>query len=135
MNNSERNLILLVDDNEAHQYSLRRNLEIAGFSVIQARTGTEALALAKTHLPAVVLLDIHLPDVTGFDVCRELKSDERTASIPVVFHSATYDTQSAKMVAADLGAVSFLSCPIEVEHLLSVLRGAVVRSSLSSDPG
>lgn len=119
--------VLLVDDNQTHQYSLSRHLEESGFEVIQARSGSEALHAAMSCEPEVVLLDIHLPDILGFQVCQALKENPATSDIPVVFHSATYDTQSARSMATDLGAIAFLSYPIDIDHLISVVRGAVLR--------
>lgn len=123
----DRHTVLLVDDNRTHQYSLRRHLEESGFAVLQAHTGAEALEIATSRRPDAVLLDINLPDTTGFEVCEKLKNDPQTESVPVVFHSATHDTQSARAQAAELGAVSFLSYPISIEHLIRVLQGALVR--------
>lgn len=120
----DRRTVLLVDDNQTHQYSLGKHLEESGFEVMQAETGSEALQMAASHCPDAVLLDINLPDMTGFDVCEKLKNDPHTSSVPVIFHSATHDTQSARTHAMDLGAVSFLSYPIRVEHLITVLKGA-----------
>lgn len=125
----DRQTILLVDDNQTHQYSLGKHLEESGFDVLQARTGSEALKVAAKHRPDAVLLDINLPDMTGFDVCEKLKEDPKTGSVPIIFHSATHDTQSARTQAMDLGAVSFLSYPISVEHLISVLRGAFLHGA------
>lgn len=124
-----RHTVLLVDDNRTHQYSLGRHLEESGFNVLQAHTGAEALEMAASQHPDAVLLDINLPDTTGFQVCEKLKNDPQTESVPIVFHSATHDTQSARAQAMELGAVSFLSYPISVEHLISVLQGALVRGS------
>lgn len=124
----DRRIVLLVDDNHTHQYSLGRHLEESGFEVMQASTGSEALQIAASHTPDAVLLDINLPDMTGFDVCEKLKNDPQTRSVPVIFHSATHDTQSARTRAIDLGAVSFLSYPIRVEHLITVLRGAFLHA-------
>jgi CheY-like chemotaxis protein len=124
----DRQIILLVDDNQTHRYALGRHLEESGFAVLEARTGAEALQVAATRRPDAVLLDINLPDTTGFDVCEKLKSDPETESVPVVFHSATHDTQSARAQAMDLGAVSFLSYPINIEHLITVLQGTFVKA-------
>jgi CheY-like chemotaxis protein len=125
---SSQKLILLVDDSHVHQYSLTKHLQDSGFSVAQARTGEEALRLTMEQRPDVVLLDIHLPDINGFEVCQRLKQQPETAEIPVVFHSATYDAQTAKGHALDLGAMSFLTYPLDVNHLVSVLRGAIAQS-------
>ena len=91
-------------------------------------TWNELMALVKKHPPDAILLDINLPDSTGFDVCKELKADTRTVKIPVVFHSATHDTATARSYASDLGAASFLSYPIHIDHLVSVLRGAIAQA-------
>ena len=124
----DRKTVLLVDDNRTHHYSLGKHLEESGFRVLHAHTGSEAMDLATSGRPDAVLLDINLPDTTGFEVCRQLKSDPDTQSIPVIFHSATHETQLARSQAADLGAVSFLSYPINIEHLVRVLQGAFVRA-------
>lgn len=123
-----RKLVLLVDDNHVHQYSLKKHLNESGFEVIQSHTGADTLRQAEELRPDVILLDIHLPDFTGFEVCQKLKLSQVTEHIPIVFHSATYDTQSAKSLAMDLGAMSFLSYPIDIDHLVNVLRGAVARA-------
>jgi CheY-like chemotaxis protein len=124
----DRQIILLVDDNQTHQYSLGKHLEESGFIVVHAQTGSEALEMAASYRPDAVLLDINLPDMTGFDVCEGLKSDPQTELIPIIFHSATHDTQSARAQAMDLGAVSFLSYPISIEHLIRVLQGAFLHA-------
>lgn len=125
--------ILLVDDNEAHQYALGKHLATCGFEVFHAETGAEALSLAIANQPSVVLLDINLPDLTGFEVCEALKGDASTRSIPVVFHSATYDTASARSRAWELGAESFLTYPINFDHLVSVLNGVIARTTSGTE--
>lgn len=120
--------VLLVDDNRTHQYSLSKHLEESGFNVMCAHTGAETFTMIASHAPDAILLDINLPDMTGFEICERLKQDSTTKRIPVIFHSATHDTQSAKSHAMDLGAISFLSYPISVEHLISVLEGALLRN-------
>lgn len=121
----ERSVVLLVDDNQTHLYSLGKHLIASGFEVLHAHSGGMALQLALAHHPDAILLDINLPDATGFGICQQLKADPRTKSIPVVFHSATHDTASARSQALDVGAISFLSYPINVEHLENVIKGAI----------
>ncbi len=104
----------------------------SGFEVLHAHSGSMALQLAAAHHPDAILLDINLPDITGFGICRQLKADPRTQSIPVVFHSATHDTGSARSQAMDVGAVSFLSYPINVEHLENVIKGAIAHAQSES---
>lgn len=124
----KRNVVLLVDDNQTHLYSLGKHLAGSGFEVLHAHSGSMALQIALSTSPDAILLDINLPDMTGFGICQQLKADPRTKSIPVVFHSATYDTASARSQAAELGAVSFLSYPINVEHLENVIKGAIAHA-------
>src|SRR5712672_341528 len=81
--------ILVIDDIEANRYTMIRWLEKAGFNVMEAGTGQEGLRLAREQ-PDLIILDVNLPDCTGFDVCRELKSNSETAAIPVLQVSATF---------------------------------------------
>src|ERR1700760_3594753 len=75
--------ILAVDDNEALRYSLVRSLRDAGYQVMEAKTGTEALALAA-QVPDLITLDVNLPDIHGFEVCKRIKSDPATSHIPIL---------------------------------------------------
>lgn len=126
--NRTKSSVLIVDDNQVHQYALTRALQHAGFDVLVAQTGTEALDLTKKHKPNVLLLDINLPDVNGFEVCARLKTDGNTGLIPIVFHSATSATAAAKSYAEALGATAFLTYPIDTDQLIVVLRGAILRA-------
>src|SRR5262245_25246458 len=83
-------LILNVDDTEAARYAKSRILTRAGFRVIEAATGTEAIAKAKSECPALVLLDVKLPDINGMEVCRILKEDLETCTVLVLQTSASY---------------------------------------------
>src|SRR5689334_10565787 len=91
-------------------------LSHAVFKVRQAFTGLAALRAANI-LPSVIILDVNLPDINGFDVCRRLRSDSRTARIPVVFLSSTFDFVLGKVEAAKCGAQAFLSHPIAPAQL------------------
>lgn len=126
-----RSSVLIVDDNEIHQYALARALQHANFEVLVAHTGNEALELARNHKPDVLLLDINLPDVNGFEVCARLKTDGNTGLIPIIFHSATSATAAAQSYAQALGAAAFLTYPIDTEQLIIVLHGAIVRARRS----
>lgn len=123
--------ILAVDDNEIHCYAMVRMLKHAGFKVMHAGTGTQALLMVMEHKPDAVLLDINLPDVNGFEVCRRIKAESDTQHIPVIFHTASSATAGAKTHAELVGASAFLTYPIQPEHLFTVLRGALAASSSS----
>ncbi|MGA8159602.1 MAG: response regulator [Acidobacteriaceae bacterium] len=75
--------ILIVDDHEQTRYVLSRVLRQAGYECLEASKGSEALALAAT-LPDVIVLDVNLPDISGFEVCRRLKSDPVTSQISIL---------------------------------------------------
>ncbi len=119
--------IITVDDNEAHNYALRRTLESRGFKVMSAFTGSETLQLAQNEID-LVLLDVNLPDVNGYEVCRRLKSGEKTKHIPVVFISATHQTTVAVNEAREAGADNFLFYPVETDHLIMVVNGVLQKS-------
>ena len=90
--------VLVVDDTPAHRYVMASWLRRAGFGVVEAGTGRDALAHATTPVDAVVL-DVNLPDLSGREVCRILKSDPATAHLPVLHVSAT-DVDAAARTAA-----------------------------------
>jgi DNA-binding response OmpR family regulator len=119
--------ILAVDDNEAHNYALRKMLEHKGFEVLAAFSGSQTIELAEQK-PDIVLLDVNLPDVNGFEVCRRLKQGKNTKAIPVVFLSATHQTTSAVNEAKEAGADNFLFYPVEPDHLVMVVRGVLEKN-------
>jgi two-component system cell cycle response regulator DivK len=81
--------VLVVDDNDANRKLAIDVLGAAGFRTFGAATATQAIDLARQHVPDVVLMDLGLPDMDGAEATRRLAADERTASIPVVALSAT----------------------------------------------
>lgn len=120
--------ILAVDDNEAHSYVMERTLAKAGYAVVQAGTGAEALIAARRYHPGLILLDVNLPDSNGFDVCRYLKEQADTSDIPIVIHSASTPGGAGQM-ATTCGASAYLTFPIEPDHLLNVVRGCLARAA------
>ncbi|WP_116809493.1 histidine kinase dimerization/phosphoacceptor domain -containing protein [Steroidobacter cummioxidans] len=115
-------IILNVDDNEPGRYATTRILNRAGFQVIEAGTGKEALRLARSASPQLVVLDVNLPDISGIDVCRQLKTDPATASIMVLQVSATNIAVLDRVSSLSAGADSFLVEPMEPEELEAVAR-------------
>jgi PAS domain S-box-containing protein len=113
--------ILVVDDTEANRYALTRHLDRAGFRVLEAGNGEDALRFALQN-PDLIILDIKLPDMLGYEVCRILKSDARTAAIPVLHVSATFRLSSDKVLGLESGADGFLTGPVEPEELLANVR-------------
>ena len=84
-------LLLNVDDYADGRYGKTRVLQEAGFEVIEAGTGAQALEAVRSRRPQLELLDVQLPDIDGFEVCRRIRSDPGTQHIPVLHISATYD--------------------------------------------
>lgn len=102
-------------------------LEAAGYDVAIAHTGIDAVSVAMALAPDVILLDINLPDMNGVEVCRRLRANSKTFSIPVIFHSATHATDVWRARAEAVGATEFLTYPIEREHILTVIAGVVAK--------
>lgn len=118
--------ILNVDDNDQHRYAISRVLKSAGFDVVEAKTGREALDLASSR-PTLVILDINLPDMLGFDVCRKLKSNSVTADIPVIHISATYPRTTVISESADSGAVRFVEHPRDLREVVEIVQQELQR--------
>ncbi|MDP9348414.1 MAG: response regulator, partial [Gemmatimonadota bacterium] len=113
--------ILNVDDYPAGRYASSRLLRQAGFEVVEAATGMEALARAEEE-PDLVILDVNLPDVNGFEVCRRLRENPRTASIPVLHLSAAYRDPDHRVQGLEMGADAYLMQPVEPRELLATVR-------------
>jgi len=114
--------ILVVDDNEATRYAVRRVLERHGFGVAEAGTAGEGLAMLSSGDIAAVLLDVNLPDMSGFDVVRQLRADDATRLLPVVHVSAASIETRDLVTGLDAGADAYLVHPIDHDVLLATLR-------------
>jgi CheY-like chemotaxis protein len=119
----ERATVLVVDDVEAKRYLLGSWLRRAGYSVLEAASGQQALNQAKDV--DLVLLDIRLPDISGIEVCERIKADPRTAATPVVQVSAAAVTVADRVRGLKRGADVYLTDPIEEEELLATVQAAL----------
>jgi PAS domain S-box-containing protein len=117
--------VLVVDDNDQKRYTISRYLKASGFEVIETCTGEGALDLAPKEMPTVIALDVNLPDIVGYEVARRLRSDPRTAGIPIVHISATFTTPNSKAHGLNSGADSYLSGPIEPEELIATMNAMI----------
>jgi two-component system NtrC family sensor kinase len=122
--NDSQPVVLIVDDRDANRYTNSHILTRSGFRVIEATTGREALELAGS-LPSVILLDIRLPDILGYEVCRRIKSNPRTSSIPVLQLSAAFLDNESKIYALESGADAYLTQPVEPTVLVATVRSLV----------
>jgi len=114
--------LLIVDDNAATRYALRRRMERQGFIVQEAGTGTEGLALIAEQIPDALILDVNLPDMSGFDIVRHLRAEARTALLPVVHVSAASIQTGDIVTGLEAGADAYLVHPVDPDVLLATLR-------------
>ncbi|HZY54001.1 MAG TPA: response regulator [Reyranella sp.] len=113
-------VILNVDDNEAARYAKTRSLERGGYTVIEARTGAEAMERTKKDKPDLVLLDVRLPDISGYEVCRILKATQ--PQLLVLQVSASFVEPGDRAHGLDSGADAYLTQPLETTELLATIR-------------
>ena len=112
-------LILNVDDNDGARYAKTRILQSAGFDVVEASNGTDALNVVKRGGVALVLLDVKLPDINGIEVCRRIKADPDSAMVLVLQTSAALTGRADKIRGLEGGADNYLAAPIEADELIA----------------
>lgn len=122
MTDSLHHLILNVDDNEGARYAKTRIFERAGYRVLEAVTGAEALTLVHQERPHLVLLDVGLPDINGREVCRQIKNDIATAKIMVLQVSASCVSPDDRAMGLAGGADVYLSEPVESTELIGAAK-------------
>ena len=122
--------ILVVDDERVIRDILHDVLVNEGYDVVLASNGEEAVKLAKRENPRVILLDIKMPGVNGIEVCKRLKAEEKTSSIPVVMISAFGEH---KREAVDAGAEDFLSKPFSLVEIFTRVRSILRVRHLSDE--
>ena len=110
--------ILIVDDTPVNLRLLSSMLGTSGYSVYEAMDGRTALAEVQTHTPDLILLDIRLPGMDGYEVCRQIKTDEATRHIPVIFVSAL-DEQTDKVQGFAVGGVDYITKPFQSKEVLA----------------
>ena len=118
--------ILAVDD-EVHILELISfNLKAAGYHVVTALTGEEALKRCEVEKPSLVLLDIMLPGIDGLEVCRRLKGDRTTSNIPIIMLTARGD-EVDKILGLELGADDYITKPFSVRELAARVKSLLRR--------
>jgi diguanylate cyclase (GGDEF)-like protein len=110
--------ILVADDEPINRSLIQRRLERAGYHVLTAQNGQEAVEKTRERLPDLVLLDIMMPVMDGLEACRLIKEDAATQDIPVIFLSARDETE-VKVSGLNLGANDYISKPFKAEELLA----------------
>ncbi|TCS35181.1 PAS domain S-box-containing protein [Paucimonas lemoignei] len=114
--------ILNVDDSDAARYAKTRILQRAGFEIIEACSGGEAIAKAQSEQPDLILLDVKLPDINGFDVCKQIKQNPITEQILILQTSASFVGSLDKVRALEGGADNYLVEPVDPEELVANVK-------------
>ncbi len=115
----------MVDDNDSLRYTVSRSLREAGYEVLEACSGTEALARAS-EMPDLITLDVNLPDISGIEVCGRLKSNAGTAHIPILQLSASFVDAESRVRGLQGGADAYLTEPVNRAELVATV-GALLR--------
>lgn len=118
--------VLLVEDDEDILQLLEYTFQNAGFAVTTARDGLDALARIKRQRPELVLLDIMLPGADGFEVCRAIKRDPKTAQVPVIMLTARGE-EVDRIVGLELGADDYVVKPFSPRELILRARAVLKR--------
>jgi len=121
--------VLVVDDEEQNRSLLRDPLEARGYEIAEAENGMVALEKIAARLPDVILLDVMMPQMDGFEVCRRLKTDSRTAHIPILMVTALSDRKERLMGIA-VGANDFLNKPVDIQDVTLRVGNAVYTKHL-----
>lgn len=121
LSRNEHNTILVVDDNADNLRLLAGILKEHHYKIRLAPSGERALATIRKEAPDLILLDIMMPDMDGFEVCRQLKADQETTGIPVIFISALDETID-KVKAFSTGGVDYITKPFKSQEVLARVR-------------
>ena len=124
INSSNKEQILVVDDTSANLKMVADFLRESGFEVRVAKSGLQALNMLNKVEPDLILLDVMMPEMDGFETCHRLKNWEKTKDIPVIFMTAMADSSNStyKVKGLNLGAVDYISKPIQLEEVLARVK-------------
>ncbi|MEN2985401.1 MAG: response regulator [Thermodesulfovibrionaceae bacterium] len=126
----EKPKILIVDDNIDTVEILRKRLKAEGFETQEAYDGEEALKKVYENHPDLIILDIMMPKIDGYEVCRRLKTDERTKFIPIIMLTAKSDVES-KVKGFDIGADDYIPKPFDYRELSARVKSLLMRKETS----
>jgi PAS domain S-box-containing protein len=126
------NRILVVDDNPATLYATGRVLKAAGFEVLTATTGSDAVNLACEFVPDLIVLDVNLPDFDGFEVVRRVRAVPILVRVPIIHLSATFVQDAYKVLGLEGGANGYLTHPVEPPVLVASIN-AFLRTKQAED--
>ena len=113
---AEPRTVLLVEDTEDNRFMMRRLLEMAGYQVVEAMNGEEAVKLAKSEAPHLILMDLSLPVIDGLAATRLIRKLPQCESTPIIAVSA-HDTSDFQSEAIEAGCNSYVTKPIDFNDL------------------
>ncbi len=113
--------VLCVDDSATDLKNMEQVCSGAGYQVVTATTGKDAVAKAKSERPDAILLDVIMPDMNGFQACRAITSDAATKDIPIILVSSKGE-KTDKLWGAEQGAKGYVTKPYTPDQLLSQLK-------------
>jgi class 3 adenylate cyclase len=116
--------VLVVDDEQQNRMLLRDALEAFGYQVEEAENGMQALQKIAAHPPDVILLDLMMPQMDGFEICRRLKADLKTAHIPILMVTALSE-RADRLMGIRAGANDFLNKPIDIQDVTLRVGNAI----------
>jgi CheY-like chemotaxis protein len=124
INTPEGALIMVVEDHVALLRDMSFILEVAGFDVVSASDGVEALALMKRQTPDLVLSDIDMPNMDGYELLRQMRTEKKLAAVPCILMSGNDDYEHL-MTALELGAADYLPKPFDAYELIDAIHMAL----------
>ena len=119
--------LLFVEDDPAIRVALRLALEDEGYVVVEAEDGLTGMRLFAEHAIDLVLLDLRLPDISGFEVCRQLR---QTSIVPIIMVTAQTDTHDL-VAGLEAGADDYVTKPVVAKELAARIRAALRRTTLT----
>lgn len=119
--------VVIVEDDEDIADSIRYNLEREGFRVRVAVTGEAALNLILDRPPSLILLDLNLPHMSGFEMCRRLRTESSTARVPILMLTARTD-EADKVLGLNLGADDYITKPFSMRELVARVNAVLRRA-------
>ena len=126
---SDAQTILLIEDNEQNRYLATYLLEHAGFKIVSADSGSQALALGEELTPDTILLDIQLPGMDGYQVARELRARESLKRIPIIAVTS-YAMVGDEEKALQAGCTGYLEKPIDPDTFVSRITALIAMGRL-----
>jgi two-component system alkaline phosphatase synthesis response regulator PhoP len=126
--------VLIVEDNRDIADLVARYLGKAGFTTDVISSGREALAAVADHPPDLVILDLMLPQVDGLEICRAIRTNEKTAAIPIIMLTARAE-ESDRIVGLELGADDYVAKPFSPNELVARARALLRRAQRGQAPG